>query len=201
MDNINDIPYTFSIELPSGIPDRYQLHTTRKLSDMKGQYLDPTAYELKMKAEDTLLYEVYELRRPEVPGELIHGISIVHPGLVGKEYFMTKGHFHTVIDTAEVYYVLQGHGKMVMETPEGDWAVEDLYPGRVLYVTPRWAHRSVNTGLDQDLITFFVYPGNAGHDYGSIETQGYRKLVVCESGKPIVLDNPRWKQSEKAKAN
>jgi glucose-6-phosphate isomerase len=161
---------------------------------MKGQYLDQAAYDARLAKEDTLLYEVYELSRPDVAGELIHGISIVHPGLVGSEYFMTKGHFHTVLDTAEIYYVLQGNGKMVLETMDGDWAVEDLTPGIILYVPPKWAHRSVNTSLEQDLITFFAYPGNAGHDYGTIETQGYRKLILHEKGKPIIVDNPRWQK-------
>jgi len=159
---------------------------------MRGQYLDISAYESSLKQEDVLLYEVYELSRPEVAGELIHGISIVHPGLVGNEYFMTKGHFHTILETAEIYHVLQGRGKMVLETLDGNWAVKDLEPGKILYVPPKWAHRSVNTRLDQDLITFFIYPGNAGHDYGTIETQGFCKLVVCENGQPIVIDNPRW---------
>lgn len=108
---------------------------------------------------------------------------------------MTKGHFHTVLDTAEIYYCLQGQGVMVMETPEGDWAVEDLAPRNVLYVPPRWAHRSVNTG-NQDLITLFAYPGNAGHDYGTIEVQGYRKLVVEKDGAPAIVDNPRWRSPE-----
>jgi glucose-6-phosphate isomerase len=81
---------------------------------------------------------------------------------------------------------------MVMETPEGEWAVEALRPGVVLYVLPRWAHRSVNTSASEDLITFFVYPGNAGHDYGTIEQQGFRKLVVEKDGAPAVVDNPRW---------
>ncbi len=188
---IGNRPYTFNISLPCGVPSRYELHVLRTLQSMQGQYLDQAAYDAQLEKEDTLLYEVYELSRPEVAGEIIHGISIVHPGLVGKEYFMTKGHFHTVMDTAEIYYVLQGNGKMVLETLEGDWAVEDLAPGKILYVPPNWAHRSVNTRLNQDLITFFGYPGNAGHDYGTIETRGYRKLVLCENGQPIVIDNPR----------
>jgi glucose-6-phosphate isomerase len=132
------------------------------------------------------------LQRPHVAGELLHGISIVHPGKVGSEYNMTKGHFHTVLDTGEIYYCLQGEGYMVMETPEGEWAVEALKPGSVLYVLPRWAHRSVNTSATEDLITFFVYPGDAGHDYGTIEQQGFRKLVVEQDGAPAVVDNPRW---------
>jgi len=143
-----------------------------------------------------LLYEVDEVRRPEVAGELLHGISIVHPGRVGDEYFMTKGHFHAVLETAEVYYCLKGQGVMVMETPEGEWAVEELRPGRVLYVPPRWAHRSVNTDPDEDLVTFFVYPGDAGHDYGTIEEQGFRKLVLEKNGAPQVVDNPGWRALE-----
>jgi len=106
---------------------------------------------------------------------------------------MTKGHFHTVLETAEIYYCLSGQGAMVMETPEGEWAVEALSPGRVLYVPPRWAHRSVNTG-DEDLITFFAYPGHAGHNYGTIEQHGFRKLIVERDGRPEIVDNPRWKK-------
>lgn len=194
---IQNEPYSFSIDLPSGKPSRYELHTTRKLSAMDGQYLDTTAFKSLLEVEDKLLYEVFELSRPELPGELIHGVSIVHPGLVGEEFFMTKGHFHTVLDTSEIYSVLQGEGKMVMETPEGEWAVEHLTPGRICYVPPRWAHRSVNTNLNQDLITFFAYPGNAGHDYGTIENQGFRKLILHQNGQVIVADNPRWQSLEK----
>jgi glucose-6-phosphate isomerase len=81
---------------------------------------------------------------------------------------------------------------MVMESSEGDWAVEKLRADRVLYVPPGWAHRSVNTHAGEDLVTFFVYPGDAGHDYGSIEKQGFRKLVVERDGQVQVIDNPRW---------
>ena len=98
---------------------------------------------------------------------------------------------------SEVYYCLQGQGVMVMETPEGEWAVEELRPGRVLYVPPRWAHRSVNTSSEQDLVTFFIYPGHAGHDYGTIESRGFRKLVLERDGEPRVVDNPRWRAEER----
>src|SRR5690606_30127507 len=147
---------------------RYDKPIRSTLTSIKEQHHDTAAYESMLADADELLYEVYELARPHESGELLHGVSIVHPGKVGDEYYMTKGHFHTVLETAEVYVCLSGHGAMVMETPEGDWSVEMLAPGRVLYVPPRWAHRSVNTG-DEDLITLFAYPGHAGHDYGTIE--------------------------------
>lgn len=193
---MRDNPFTFGISLPGGIPDEYDNHIVRTLSSMKGQYADQRSYEAMLAKEDTVLYEVYEIHRPEVLGELMHGTSIVHPGKVGDEYFMTKGHFHAVLDAAEIYYCLQGEGMMVMETPEGDWAVEELRPGKVLYVPPRWAHRSVNVSDKEDLVTFFIYPAHAGHDYGTIESQGFRKLVIERDNKPCIADNPRWRLEE-----
>jgi glucose-6-phosphate isomerase, archaeal len=188
-------PFGFVIPQSGGLPQRYDNHIQRRLSSMKGQYLDQETYQQMLSQHDTLLYEVYEIHRPTVEGELLHGVSVIHPGMVGEEYFMTKGHFHSVLETGEIYYCLQGQGMMVMETPEGDWAVEEMYPGRMIYVLPRWAHRTVNTG-SEDLIFFFAYPGNAGHDYGTIEKQGFRKLVVLRDGETQVIDNPRWKQPD-----
>jgi len=190
---MQDYPFAFGISLPGGIPTQYDNHITRSLSAMRGQFADQAAYQALLAREDVVLYEVYEIKRPEVDGELLHGTSIVHPGRVGDEYFMTKGHFHAELETAEIYYCLAGEGVMVMETPEGEWAVEELRPGRVLYVPPRWAHRSVNTSRDEDMVTFFVYPGHAGHDYGTIEAQGFRKLVLARQGQPQVVDNPVWR--------
>ncbi len=195
---MQDRPYTFDVGLPSlpgapgGRPDRYDTHVTRTLSALRGQFSDEEAYGAALAHGDALLYEVYELARPAVAGELLHGLSIVHPGKVGDEYYMTKSHFHAELATGEIYYCLRGLGVMVMETPEGAWAVEPLAPGKALYVLPRWAHRSVNTG-EEDLVTFFVYPGNAGHDYGTIERRGFRKLVVERDGVPCVIDNPHWR--------
>ncbi len=193
---MRNAPFSFGIAAPKFIPSEYDNHIKRNLSKMAGQYSDKTAYDKLLHTGDVLLYEVYELKRPELAGEILHGISIVHPGKVGNEFFMTKGHYHTVLDTAEIYYTLQGEGYMVMETPEGDWAVEKLVSGSVLYVPPRWAHRSVNIGSEEDLVMFFAYPGNAGHDYGTIETQGFRKLILDVDGETEIVDNPRWSPPE-----
>jgi glucose-6-phosphate isomerase len=187
-----DRPFTFDISMPGGVPSRCDRHVVRRLSSMKGQYADRKAYERLLAEEDPLVYEVYEVDRPQTVGELSLGLSVVHPGKVGDEYFMTKGHFHVELETAEIYQCLKGEGVMVMETPEGEWSVQELRPGRVLYIPPRWAHRSVNTGSTEDLVMFFIYPAHAGHDYGTIEKQGFRKLIVERDGQPQIVDNPRW---------
>ncbi|HEX7395671.1 MAG TPA: glucose-6-phosphate isomerase family protein [Anaerolineaceae bacterium] len=189
---MSDLPFIFTIPMPEVIPSRVDNHIKRTLSALKGQFLDQVAYQKMLAEDDRLIYEVYEIQRPEIAGELLMGISNVHPGKVGREFFMTKGHFHSVIDTAEIYYCLRGEGYMVMETPEGETSVEALTPGKVLYVPPRWAHRSVCTSRQEDLVTFFAYPGNAGHDYGTIEQLGFRKLVVDGENGPEIIDNPRY---------
>lgn len=187
-----DLPFTLQVWPEESYLEIFDNHITRHLSGLQGQFLDDQAYETELRKSDALVYEVYEKKRPGVSGELLHGISIIHPGTIGNEYYMTKGHFHEELATAEIYYCLQGKGMMVMETLEGDCSVEAFSAGELVYVCPRWAHRSVNVSLEDDLVMLFVYPGNSGHDYGSIERQGFRKLVVARDGQPSIMDNPRW---------
>jgi len=72
-----------------------------------------------LKNENSFIYEFYEMGIPETVGDIAFGISIVYPGKIGNEYFMTKGHFHTVLETAEAYLCIKGKGYMLMKTPEG----------------------------------------------------------------------------------
>lgn len=169
--------------------DSFNNHIERRLSSLRNKFMDDEAFHAEVSAGDPLIYEVYDNPRPEVAGELASGLSIVHPGRVGQEYYMTKGHYHTIRGTAEVYYCLQGKGALLMENEAGDVSVEEFFPGRVVYVTPAWAHRSINTG-DEDLVTFFVYPANAGHDYATIDAVGFRKRLVEQNGEPTIVDNP-----------
>ncbi len=165
--------------------------TKRMLSQMRGMFADSAAYDELLTKGDPVVYEFFELGAPENAGDLAPGTSITYPGKVGGEYFMTKGHFHTILDTAEVYFTLSGTGFMLIENPEGDWEAHELSPGKMVYVPKRYAHRSVNTGL-VPLVTFFAFRGDAGHNYDTIEEKGFRKLIVEQDGKPAVIDNPKW---------
>lgn len=165
--------------------------TKRSLSQMKNMFYDTGAAEKILETDDPLIYEFYELGCPEQAGDLSFGTTILYPGKIGDEYYMTKGHFHTILETAEIYYVLSGQGYMVIENPEGDTAEIPLSKNQVVYVPRRYAHRTVNTGADP-LITFFAFPADAGHDYGTIETKGYHKMIIEKNGKPEIVDNPRW---------
>ncbi|MDR3335929.1 MAG: glucose-6-phosphate isomerase [Treponema sp.] len=183
--------FTLDFSLLNGLSQK-GASTKRKLSQMKGMYADSAAFDQAVAEGDPLVYEFYELGVPEHPGDLAFGTSITYSGKVGNEYYMTKGHFHTILETAEVYYTLSGEGFMLTENPEGDVILQPLYPGIAVYIPKRYAHRSINSGKTP-LITFFAFRADAGHDYGTIETKGYRKLVVEGlDGKPRMIDNPRW---------
>ncbi|MBX6381423.1 MAG: glucose-6-phosphate isomerase [Microbispora sp.] len=186
------VPATVTaFDLVSGLTaDRPSLR--RRLSDMAGMYADVEAARAQVEKDDVLVYEFYDMGVPETSGDVAYGTSITYPGKVGDEYHMTKGHFHSVLDTGEVYFCLRGSGYMLMENPEGDWQAAEFKPGQAVYVPRRYAHRSINTSATEPLITFFAFPGHAGHDYGTIETRGFRKLCVERDGKPVFIDNPRW---------
>ena len=187
-------PFVLDFDLVSGFCTSGKVKPTqRRVSDMVAQFANEAAARAMVEGGDPLLYEFYGLDLPEDDsGVLQFGTTILYPGKVGEEYFMTKGHFHTILDTSEICYGLSGHGMMLMETPEGQVDWKEIGPGEALYVPGRWAHRSINTGTEP-LVMFFVYRGDAGHDYGTIEEKGYRKLVVERDGRPAVIDNPKWK--------
>jgi len=90
--------------------------------------------------------------------------------------------YHEVIETAEIYLCLRGQGYMLMKTADGDAAKEAFVPGRKVYVPPYWAHRNVNTG-EEPLISFCLCPGEAGHNYGDIEKEGFPLRVFNRKGK------------------
>ncbi len=184
--------FTVDYELKTGMSKSGAETSTRRVSNMRGMFADEAATEALIQNGDPLVYEFYEMGAPEKDSDQAFGTSITYSGKVGNEYFMTKGHFHTILATAEVYYCLSGEGFMLLESPEGDWSAQPLKPGVMVYVPPRYAHRSINTG-NVPMVTFFCFRGDAGHDYGTIETKGYRKLIVEQDGKPVVVDNPKWK--------
>lgn len=178
-------PVSIDFDLISGLSSKCE-STKRYLSQMKNMYLNEKCRD---SMEDVLVYEFYELDIPKTNGDLAFGTSIVYPGKVDNEYFMTNGHFHEIIDTAEVYYGLSGNGYLLMENMDGDSCALELKKGQAVYVPKGYAHRMINTS-NEPLVIFYTYPANAGHDYQTIKTQGFLKLCIDENG-PKFIDNPR----------
>jgi glucose-6-phosphate isomerase len=164
---------------------------TRRLSDLRDAFRDQAAVERLLAEGDPLLYEVYNVPVPEEGGELQHCTSIIQPGVVGEEFFMTAGHFHTQLATAEIYLCLRGQGILLMQEQAGNATALEMYPGVVSYIPPERAHRSVNTGMEP-LVLFCVYPGDAGHDYGTLRKKGFARLVLRDGAGYRLASNPSY---------
>ena len=180
-------PFSVEINIETGELKNPKNHLIRRASDMRGYYSDETAIEKIIQEQDNPLhYEVLEVPVPEEYGHLMYCISKLQPGLVGSEFFMTKGHYHTVEATAEIYFCLRGEGYMMMKTTDGKCKTERMVKGRMVYVPPYWAHRSINTGYEP-LVSFCVYPGDAGHNYGDIEKEGFPKRIFSTNKKITIM--------------
>jgi glucose-6-phosphate isomerase len=186
-------PFLMNIHFKSGDLKPNDRVNVRKLSYMKGMFLDAESERLNLEGKDPVIYSFSEKVLPEEPGHLQIALTTIHPGKIGEEYFMTKGHYHTVAGTSEVYLGLEGKGCLLMQTVDGDFDKIDILPGVLAYIPPYWGHRMVNTG-NTPFIFFAVYPGNAGHNYGAIEKSGFVKILVDRNGSPTLIDNPRWQR-------
>ena len=80
------IPFAYFLDENTFIPSEYDNHIKRHLSNMAGQFVDEQAYQEQLDKEDLLLYEVYEIKRPEIEGELLAqrafhgdgGLTVIH---------------------------------------------------------------------------------------------------------------------------
>jgi glucose-6-phosphate isomerase len=155
------------------------------LSGMFEAYADSEAVaNLLQSGEDPVIYHAWTAGAPGETDHLVYRTTVRLPGELGGEYFMTRGHHH-VKDSAEFYLGMSGTGLVLMQTRDGELRVEKLEDKVAVYVPPGWAHRSVNTGL-QELVFLAVYFGDAGHDYGSMAQSGFVARVFARPTGPEV---------------
>jgi len=158
----------------------------KRLSELRGIFEDRAALEEAIaKRADPIVYEVVEYKKEG--SDIFFGTTTMQPGIVGNEFYMTRGHFHERRDMAEVYYTQQGSGMLLLESRIGETAVVEMRPGICAFIPPDWAHRSINIGNDR-LVFVWVCNVAAGHDYADILKKGMRKRVLIRDGTPRVVD-------------
>jgi len=154
----------------------------KALHELTGLYEDERAFESALATHgDEPVYEVTDLRSSGAAGDVIAGVTRMRPGKIGGEYFLTRGHIHAIADRSEIYYGEAGTGVMLLESPAGETRALPLQPGDVVYVPPYWIHRTSNVGKTE-LVFLFVYPSDAGQDYGVIERAGGMRSRVVDDG-------------------
>ncbi len=180
-------PFGIQFDLAEGIMRDPHDHIERRASDMHNYYAREEALQQLITSQhDPVHYETFESSVPEEYGHLKFCVSKLYSGVVGDEFFMTKGHYHTTRETGEIYLCLKGEGLMMMKLSDGTCKWEEFVAGRMVYVPPYWAHRSINTG-DEPLISLCIYPGDAGHDYGDIKSAGFPKRVFRREGRVTIV--------------
>jgi glucose-6-phosphate isomerase len=185
------LPCAVAFEPGTGVIPQATAHYQKRLSDLRGLYLDPEALELRIREEgDPVCYENYAFNQNQAEGDIFFGTTIIYPGKVGAEYHLTRGHYHLKRDHAETYQAISGHGLVLFEREDGTTRVAELAPGKVTYIPPFWAHRSINTS-DVPLVFLWTCPVEAGHDYAGLGGRGMRQIVVERDGLPKVEDRPR----------
>jgi glucose-6-phosphate isomerase, archaeal len=162
----------------------------KRLSEFRGFYQDAAALDALIAAKgDLVTYVEREYR--EAGSDLFFGTTTMSPGLVGAEYFMTRGNYHARRDMGEIYYTQSGEGMLLLHSRDGEARSIAMKPGVCAFIPPDWAHRSINTG-DTPLVFTWCCNQQAGQDYAEIASKGMRQLVVRSKGSARVVDNPRF---------
>ncbi len=157
------------------------------VADMQGYYRDEPARQHLDPGK--LVYRVQAwLPAPEgQEGGLFLGTTLIEPGRVGDEYFMTKGHFHLNRNRSEFYITAAGSGALILMDENGRTVFEPMRPGSIHYIPFHCAHRVANTG--DSLLSFLAcWPSDAGHDYGTIASRGFSARLRNINGTPALVE-------------
>ncbi len=156
----------------------------KTLSDLRELFAEP------QRADGSLDDEVYSVQwfagGTTGEGSLLFGCTHLHSGRVGKEFFMTHGHFHALATRAEVYFVASGQGVLLRMDRSGHTWAETMRPGSVHYIQGEHAHRAVNTG-PEDLVFWACWPADAGYDYASIASDGFGLRALAGDGEVLLV--------------
>ena len=131
----------------------------RKLKDVVKGYSDKKAIEKELiKNKNKVIYETFTDKYTPINLTL----TVVHPGTIGKEYYMTKGHIHRK-KVPEFYISLEGKGKLLMQK-QSKVKVIDLKKGEIALIPVGYSHRLINTG-NKKFKVLTIYDQESKPDY------------------------------------
>lgn len=126
----------------------------RKFKDMADKYKNPNGIK-----GNPVIYNVYIVDFKTFEA----GLTIVNPGNVNGEYYMTKGHKHEN-PTKEIYILQNGKGKLMVKKGSVTKII-DMEKGKNYILPKNSGHRLINTG-NKELEVMTIYSKKAGKGYG-----------------------------------
>ena len=136
---------------------------------------------------DQINYRVEVFKVDENEGGLQFGTSYLYPGTINGEYFMTKGHYHAIANRTEFYLCLKGEGLLLLMDRDRHWWTEEVEPNSLHYIQGNVAHRLINTS-SEILTVLACWNSDAGHDYASIEEEGFSVRYFKIDGEPTPVE-------------
>lgn len=195
MNHLNIYPPPQSLQLESWFLKGKEITDSEKrIKHLAGVFADETARQMLDPEKPVYQVQAHLPVKEGAPGGLFFGTTLIQPGKVGNEYFMTRGHFHANTDRGEYYWGVQGEGMLIlMDLERNTWA-ERMFPGSLHYIGANTAHRVANTGSGP-LIFGACWPSDAGHNYEEIEQHGFSARLMEIEGKPSLVLSPCLKTS------
>jgi len=177
-----------SVDLLTGELAGGPMHeSSRTVGDMKGYYRNERAWQSLDPGTPVYRVQAFLPGREGEEGDLFFGTTFVQPGMVGDEYFMTKGHFHQKRNRREYYITVAGAGALILMDEARHTLFEPMHPGSVHYIPAHTAHRVANIG-DTVLAFLACWPSDAGHDYESIASKGFGARLRRMNGVPTLVE-------------
>jgi glucose-6-phosphate isomerase len=155
--------------------------SVKTLGQLRGIFTNAQAFE--QMDPNTVVYRVQAWCPVSegTEGGLFWGGTVVEPGLVGNEFFMTHGHFHLKRDRTEYYGTIEGDGALIlMDETRRTW-MEPMSAGSLHFIPPNTAHRVANVGK-VPLRMVACWPSDAGHDYELIRKDGFTARLLDVDG-------------------
>lgn len=167
-------------------PGKEILESTKMIGQLEGIFADEGAW--RAMDPKTVVYRVQAWRpvSESTEGGLFWGNTVVEPGLVGDEYFMTHGHFHAIRNRTEYYATISGEGALILMDESRQTWMEPMSAGSLHFIPPGIAHRAANTGVGP-LHFVACWPSDAGHDYDVIRKRGFGARLMKVNGAPKLV--------------
>ena len=160
--------------------------SAKTLGQIRGIFHDQEAASQLPAGQELYRVQVFAPVAEGTEGGLYWGNTTLQPGKVGDEYYMTKGHLHHIRNRAEYYATFQGEGALLLMGDDGLTRCETMRPGSLHYIPGNTAHRVANTGA-MLLVFAACWPTDAGHDYETIERDGFSARLLDREGRPVLV--------------
>ncbi len=185
--NSHDHPHATLIDWTSGtLAGEGIEESVKTLGQLPGIFQDESAWRTMNPATEVYRVQFWKPVPDGTLGGLFWGTTVLRPGRVGEEYFMTHGHYHHIRDRAEFYATVKGVGALLLMDENGHTRSQSMTPGTVHYIPGNVAHRAVNTG-DEPLVFLASWPSDAGYDYAGIRATGFSRRMVVRNGAPCLV--------------